>query len=342
MSCVCVFCGRECEKHMNYDADLILYDCPVCGRYEISIDYIQQNHDRNRIMHYLYYHHFVQHNMQEYKYNSCRSKEECDNYKKEFENGNNIIGIPVHMDYDMINAWYPKSFSERIDLILIKLNSLAKHIGQSVPLCDEALYSLMFVDVYEFNDSIMAPNGEWIKRKKGHLILESDYMIDYLNKIGYITRYKNDAAPNTLITILPKGYSRIDELQRNTSNGRNVLVAMKFGNDTINLREAIRKGISDADYNAVFIDEVQHNEFITPELLKHIRDSKFVVVDLTHKNNGAYFEEGYAMGLGKPVIQLCCKNTKLHFDVAQKNTIIWNVEDDIPLMLANRIRATIE
>ena len=34
-------------------------------------------------------------------------------------------------------------------------------------------------------------------------------------------------------------------------------------------------------YLAVFIDEVQHNDFITPELLKHIRDSKFVVADLT-------------------------------------------------------------
>ena len=73
-----------------------------------------------------------------------------------------------------------------------------------------------------------------------------------------------------------------------------------------------------------FIDEVQHNDFITPELLKHIRDSKFVVVDLTHQNNGAYFEEGYAMGLGKQVIQLCKDGVELHFDIAQKNTIMWN------------------
>ena len=119
-------------------------------------------------------------------------------------------------------------------------------------------------------------------------------------------------------------------------------MAMKFGEDTKPLREAIRKGIQDAGYIAVFIDEVQYNEFITPELLKHIRDSKFVVVDLTHQNNGAYFEEGYAMGLGKPVIQLCKKDTKLHFDIAQKNTIMWVKEDDIPERLTNRIKATID
>lgn len=57
----------------------------------------------------------------------------------------------------------------------------------------------------------------------------------------------------------------------------------------------------------IFIDEVQHNDFITPELLKYIRDSKAVVVALIRQNNDAYFEEGYAMGLGKPVIQLCKK-----------------------------------
>ena len=139
----------------------------------------------------------------------------------------------------------------------------------------------------------------------------------------------------------PKGYARVDELQKNTSNGRNVLVAMSF-HDTDKLREAIRKGITAAGYVAIFIDEVQHNDFITPELLKHIRDSRFVVVDLTHQNNGAYFEEGYAMGLGKPVIQLCRRGVQLHFDIAQKNTIMWENETDIPQKLCNRIKATID
>lgn len=36
------------------------------------------------------------------------------------------------------------------------------------------------------------------------------------------------------------------------------------------------------------------------------------------------------MGLGKPVIQLCKKGVNLHFDIAQKNTIMWESEDAIP------------
>ena len=120
------------------------------------------------------------------------------------------------------------------------------------------------------------------------------------------------------------------------------MVAMEFGNNTKLLREAIRQGITDAGYLAVFIDEVQHNDFITPELLKYIKNSKFIVVDLSDRNNGAYFEEGYAMGLGKQVIQLCRCDVKLHFDIAQKNTIMWEKEDDIPEKFKNRIIATID
>lgn len=133
-----------------------------------------------------------------------------------------------------------------------------------------------------------------------------------------------------------------NQLSLDNKNLKNVLVAMKFGTETLKLREAIKKGITDAGYNPILIDEVEHNNLITPELFKYIRNSKFVVADLSHQNNGAYFEEGYAMGLGKPVIQLCKKGVELHFDIAQKNTIIWDTESDIPLKLKKRIMATIE
>lgn len=43
---------------------------------------------------------------------------------------------------------------------------------------------------------------------------------------------------------------------------------------------------------------------------------------LTHQNNGMYFEEGYAMSLGKTVIQLCKSGTKLYFDIAQKKQVM--------------------
>ena len=50
-------------------------------------------------------------------------------------------------------------------------------------------------------------------------------------------------------------------------------------------------------------------------MVTSIRDAKFVIVDLTHDNHGAYWEAGYAEGLGKPVIYVCKKDkfeTRVH------------------------------
>lgn len=271
------------------------------------------------------------------RYYTTLDKKVCDKYNQEYTNGNLFYGRPIHIDAEIVANWYPKSFAEKIDYILLYIYSHAPHLGQSICFSDKQLYSFLFIDRYELT------SGKHVLREEDDLQREGVFMLTCLAEQGYIQDYLNIRCDNTqTITLMPSAYARIDGIQKNTANGKNVLVAMKFGDDTIPLREAIREGIQKAGYIAVFIDEVQHNDFITPELLKHIRDSKFVVVDLTHQNNGAYFEEGYAMGLGKPVIQLCKRGTQLHFDIAQKNTIMWASEDDIPEQLQNRILATIE
>lgn len=340
----CPICKSLAHNQLDMERYLSFFSCPVCGRYELSIWDDKIPFNKNHLGAYLAYHKYQNENFIEYRYNTVLDKEKCDEYKKEFQEGKNTHGLPVHMDDDMVEAWYPRTFADRIDYILLYLNGNIHHVGQRITLSLQELISMLFVDRFDIDSQKYALKyGNAEKRELEECVSEVEYMLKYLEEVGYIEYYSGPTAEDTTdIAITPFGYKRIDELQKNSSYGKSVLVAMKFGEDTIKLREAIRKGISDADYIAIFIDEVQHNDFITPELLKHIRDSKFVVVDLTHQNNGAYFEEGYAMGIGKPVIQLCQKDTRLHFDIAQKNTIMWDTEDDIPERLTNRIRATID
>lgn len=333
----CPICGTKADIQHDYELSLNFYGCPICGRYEFNRFHQKSQINVNHLASYLCYHKF-EYNDIEYRYHTVLNKESCDKYKEEFDNGNIVRGRPVHMDADIIENWYPKTFSERVDCILLFLNSCIKHIGQQITLNYQELLSALFVDRKELDNT-----GSWLNRNSDDCEHEIKYMLDYLTRCSYIEYTDGPNEEDCIdISLTPEGYARVDVLQKNTSYGRQVLVAMEFSDRTKQLREAIRKGIYDADYMAVFIDEVQHNELITPELLKHIRDSKFVVVDLTHQNNGAYFEEGYAMGLGKPVIQLCKKDTKLHFDIAQKNTIIWETEDEVPEKLTNRIKATID
>ena len=74
-----------------------------------------------------------------------------------------------------------------------------------------------------------------------------------------------------------------------------------------------------------------------------IQSSDFVVADLTHDNLGAYWEAGYAEGLGKPVIYACEKvkfnKSKTHFDTNHHHTILWS--EDSPNDSAEELVATI-
>ncbi len=333
----CPICGTEANYSMDSDTCRKFFACPVCGQYDLGA-YGDSDINYNHLLSYLVHNRFKPDNI-ECRYHTTLQKDICDQYKKKFEQGTGHRR-PVHMEAGIIENWYPKTFSERVDYILLYINKNTPHIGQEISWSISEALGALFIDRYEIGE---VKYGQHTLRDEDEWEHDIKYMLDYLQECSYIEYVDGPSEDEAfIISLAPNGYRRVDELQKYSSHGRNVLVAMKFGDDTKMLREAIRAGVKAAEYNAIFIDEVQHNDFITPELLKYIRDSKFLVVDLTHQNNGAYFEEGYAMGLGKPVIQLCRQGTVLHFDIAQKNTIMWTTEEDIPEKLRNRIKATID
>jgi nucleoside 2-deoxyribosyltransferase len=75
----------------------------------------------------------------------------------------------------------------------------------------------------------------------------------------------------------------------------------------------------------------------------------FLIADLTDHNNGAYWEAGYAEGLGKPVIYTCRKDVfedkenTTHFDTNHHLTVVWEHDklDDAVKQLKATIRATL-
>lgn len=336
----CPVCDSNAFVTDYYDPVTTFVQCPVCGRFEyypMEDDLTKFN--LNHLAAYFIYNGFKDGGLHhtEYRYFTTMNKEKCDEYRAEFNKGNIEHGHPVHLSVENVENWYPKKLTDKIDFIINLFNNKANYIGEKIRIDKESIISCLFIDRYKF---------DFVGSQK--YTTETDEQVKYMFKLLEESNLLNKPGDylgslyERPIQLTPEAYSRIDLIEKNNSHGKDVLVAMKFGKDTKNLREAIRKGIIEAEYNPIFIDEVEHNDFITPELLKHIRDSKFVVVDLSHQNNGAYFEEGYAMGLGKSVIQLCKSDVTLHFDIAQKNTIIWDDEDKIPLRLKNRIIATIE
>jgi nucleoside 2-deoxyribosyltransferase len=74
-----------------------------------------------------------------------------------------------------------------------------------------------------------------------------------------------------------------------------------------------------------------------------IRKARFVVAELSHHNNGAYWEAGFARGLNKPVIYMYNKavgnSGRPHFDVGSDHYIAW--EQDQPQRAADALKAVI-
>ncbi|MCY3985428.1 MAG: hypothetical protein OXF23_00055 [Candidatus Dadabacteria bacterium] len=83
-------------------------------------------------------------------------------------------------------------------------------------------------------------------------------------------------------------------------------------------------------YDLIDMRDVQEAGVIDNILRDRIRNSKFVIADLSHDNNGVYWESGFAEALEKPAIYICEKkkfdDVKTHFDTSHCTTVLWSFD----------------
>lgn len=122
-------------------------------------------------------------------------------------------------------------------------------------------------------------------------------------------------------------------------------MAMKFGDALLDqvLDQVFRPSVKQTGFELFRLDDVPKAGSIDDRLRVEIQSADFLIADLTHDNLGAYWEAGYAEGLGKPVIYTCEKEkfTKdnTHFDTNHHLTIIW--EKTSPEKAGENLKATI-
>jgi len=153
------------------------------------------------------------------------------------------------------------------------------------------------------------------------------------------------------LTLTIEGWKRFEELRRGTSAIRMAFMAMQFGDAQLDAfyRDHLRAAVAATGFELRRVDEEQPAGLIDDHLRVKIRQSRFLIADLTHQNRGAYWEAGYAEGLGKPVIYMCRKDVfedktlGTHFDTNHHLTVVWDPAD-VPLSikrLKDTIRATL-
>lgn len=153
------------------------------------------------------------------------------------------------------------------------------------------------------------------------------------------------------VTLTHAGWKRFAEIQNEVTNSKKAFMAMKFGDPEMDrvFHECLKPAAARAGYTLFKLNDDPKTGLIDDRLRLEIRTSRFVIADLSHENKGAYWEAGYAEGLGRPVIYTCKESvflnptTRPHFDTNHYLCIQWNTDHlrDSEDQLTAVIRATL-
>jgi nucleoside 2-deoxyribosyltransferase len=172
---------------------------------------------------------------------------------------------------------------------------------------------------------------------------ELDYLLDQLLKLGRLSTLEG-AESIHLVRLSLDGWRRVEELAEHQRRSKQAFVAMWFDPSlSMVYSEGIQPALTATGFDGVRVDALEHNDKIDDRIISEIRRSGLLVADFTGHRAGVYFEAGFAMGLGIPVIW-CCRSDcidDVHFDTRQYNHIVWQDSADLRLRLTARIRATV-
>lgn len=317
----CPFCESQNLEYREKKFEAWSTICPICGRYVINTFNLPHLENIKDEVAYVLYH-------SEHENTRILGNESF------YEKVKDLYPQPSFVSIDSVGSFHPSKFSEKVEYTLLDIARRSMFFGDSVVYDYNSFCSAFFVKKF-------GKNGEKLESSKTSFQIQKIISYFKSKSTDYADIVMSDDGFPVQVELNPTGWQRIENIEIADKNNRNVFIAMAFGDETKQTREALRRGITNAGYIPILIDEVMHNHQIIPEMFKQIRKSKFLVIDISVPNTGAYYEAGYAQGLGKEVI-FCCsqksfnnqeKNMRPHFDVSQKQMILWNDENDLSIKL---------
>lgn len=121
----------------------------------------------------------------------------------------------------------------------------------------------------------------------------------------------------------------------------NVFCIMSFKKEYNNVFSIFKSACDQVGFHAVRTD---HDPELTPiikKILKGIKQSNFVIADVSEMSSNVFYEIGYARGIGKPVIITAKNDTVLPFDVKDLPVIFYdpqNLNENLESKLETKIR----
>ena len=213
MNNICPTCGCE-EAQVTAEAlkNGCTVVCPICGAYFVSDEAIFEM-KCNEVASWLYYH-------KKYAEDNKGIKSFYDITVNDFKKTN-----PNNITLGEISNWYPKTFSDKVDSFLLYLHKKTKYMGQMFLIQPDEQSVAFF--------SIVKANSNDLVVRNSH----NNFFITYLREQKLIDN-KEDY---TEFCLAPNGYKRVDELQKNNPNNRDVFIAMSFDPKNDDTKNALKK-----------------------------------------------------------------------------------------------------
>jgi hypothetical protein len=211
---------------------------------------------------------------------------------------------------------------EKLNSLLSFLGSLSEYPGQCVEFDSSNDYTVLGAKNYQ----------------------EANFYLQSLAQQGLVSLERPFTGKSEArFTVSAKGWMELERIAQSGGESTNAFIAMWFDSSRSEFDAAIEKAINDAGYIPIRIDRKEHLNRIDDEIIAQIRQSKFLVADFTGQRNGVYFEAGFMLGLGRPVIWVCeeAELNDIHFDTRQYNTILYKSADDLRTRLQFRIEANL-
>lgn len=236
------------------------------------------------------------------------------------------IIVDKNLIENIIKQPLPKP-AEQADKFVLWLGNSKNHPGEFVKVKADTHQSIM---------GAVTPRGFGLVLE--HLVNEG-----FLNKDDPLPAQDMHLGANIYLSF--KGWDRFHQLKRGSTDSRKAFMAMEYGYEQLEkiVEKVFKPAVRQTGFDLFKLVDRPKAGLIDDRLRVEIQTSRFLIADLTHENAGAYWEAGYAEGLGKPVIYTCEKKKfeeqKTHFDTNHHLTIPWDEKN--PKEAAEELKATI-
>lgn len=304
----CMICNSVSDIERYSDGDSYIIDCERCGCFRITTDavtYFERNNKENWPSRISYW----------IRQHQIKNKEDW-------------VDIDIKLLRGLVDKIYLPSPREQA-------NKLLQWIGDQLKRPDD--------EIKVFLNSLISVIGAYDSHGVG-------YIYHYLKDEGVFNSASlldTEKGAHLSATLSFKGWDKFYELQRSNKESRFAFMAMQYDNKILQgiYSNIIINAVKETGHDIRKLEDIKRAGSIDDKLRVEIRRSKFMIADLTDENRGAYWESGFAEGLGIPVIYICevdkFKKLQTHFDTNHHLTVLWNNDPETLSKFADDLKATI-